>query len=350
MADISETQPSGEALNAAHALQVRRFAGMDLSHPAVSALFEAGIARLAAQMAAEPKLFAPEAAADRPASAKLTPPTKFIHEIVPPPPPGVFFKLQRVLADENTSDEDIAETVSTDPGLTGFLLRMVNSVYYAFPDRIDTVSRAVALLGRREIISHAAARAVCEVYRDMPPRRFLSMRHFWRHSLACGLLCRAAALAANAGDPERYFVAGLLHDIGRPQLLLGLPEATELTIAAARAENVHQSVAESRLFGYDHGDVAGMVFTRWNFPEELTLAVGNHHHPGRAPGSLKTAMVHVADFATVAVGVCIDPRAHVPSFSPEAWDLVGLDVKALFELLESVEANLDALVTLFPAR
>jgi HD-like signal output (HDOD) protein len=349
MTDMTETKSSAVPLDAAYALQTRRFAGVDLSHPATSALFEAGTARLAARMAAEPKLLAPDAAADRPAPAKLTPPTKFIHEIVPPPPPAVFFKLQHLLADENTTDEAIAETVSSDPGLTGFLLRMVNSVYYGFTDRIDTVSRAVALLGRREIFSHAAARAVSEVYRDMPSRRLLNMRRFWRHSLACGLLCRAASLAANVDDPERYFVAGLLHDIGRPQLLLGLPDAAETTIAASRAENVHQSLTEARLFGYDHGEVAGMVFTKWNFPEELTGAVSHHHHPERARDNRKAAMVHVADFAAVAVGLCLDPNAHVPPFSPWAWDSCGLGTAELLELLGYVEANLDALVSLFPA-
>jgi HD-like signal output (HDOD) protein len=349
MADTTETKPGGALLDAAYALQAKRFTGMDLSHPATGALFDAGAVRLAQHMAAEPKLFAPDDAAGRPAPAKLTPPSKFIHEIVPPPPPAVFFKLQRVLADENTSDEDIAQVVSTDPGLTGFLLRMVNSVYYGFPDRIDTVSRAVALLGRQEIFSQAAARAVSEVYRDMPPRRFLNMRRFWRHSLACGLLCRAAALAGQADDPERYFVAGLLHDIGRPQLLLGLPDAAETAVSAARAENAHQSLTEARLFGYDHGEVAGMVFTRWNFPEELILAVSHHHHPERARDNRKAAMVHVADFALVALGLCLDPNAHVPPFSPEAWEACALDAARLLALLNAVEADLDALVGLFPA-
>jgi len=350
MADSSETQPSASALDAAYALQTSRFAGVDLSPAAVAALFDAGTPRLAAQIQAEPKLFPTDAPAGRPGPQKLTPPTKFIHEIVPPPPPGVFFKLQRLLADENTTDEDIAEVVSTDPGLTGFLLRMVNSVYYSFPDKIDTVSRAVAMLGRREIFSQAAAQAVSEIYRDMPSRRFLNMRRFWRHSLACGLFCRAAALASGANDPERFFVAGLLHDIGRPQLLLGLPEAAEATVAAARAENVHQSIAETRLFGYDHGEVAGMVFTRWNFPEELIVAVSHHHHPCRAPGNLKAAMVHVADFAAVAAGICLDPNAHVPPFSPEAWDMIGLGPEPLLEILGNVEANLDVFVGMFPAR
>ncbi|MBF0481454.1 MAG: HDOD domain-containing protein [Desulfovibrionaceae bacterium] len=360
MADIPETgrdeaapgavpdAAHGAALDAARALQARRFAGIDLSHPAAAALFTAGIGRLAALLAAEPRLFEKDAPAGT-TSHKIGAPPKFIHEIVPPPPPDVFFKLQRVLADENTTNEDIAGIVSADPGLTGFLLRMVNSVYYGFPDKIDTVSRAVSLLGRREIFSHAAARAVSEVYRDMPPRRYLNMRRFWRHSLACGLFCRAASLAAGVGDPERYFVAGLLHDIGKPQLLLALPAASETAVEAARMENVHQSLAEQRLFGYDHGEVAGMVFAKWNFPEELTDAVSHHHHPERAQGSHKTAMVHAADFAVVALGISVDPRAHMPPFSPEAWETAGLGPEPLLELLNAVETHLDDFVAMFSA-
>src|SRR3569832_2368838 len=108
---------------------------------------------------------------------------------------------------------DIGHVFSRDPGLTTRLLKIANSAFYSFPSQIDSVSRAITIIGTRELRDLILATSVARLFKGLP-NDLVSMDDFWRHSVCCGLAARA--LAAQRGERllERFFVAGLRHDIG----------------------------------------------------------------------------------------------------------------------------------------
>lgn len=142
--------------------------------------------------------------------------------------PDVYYRVETVLEDPNFSLEQLSEAIQVDPSISTRLLKLANSAYYGFPSKIDTITRAATIIGTQEIRELILATAVISIFQGMPVGA-VSMRSFWEHSIACGLAARAIADCRGEANVERFYVAGLLHDIGRLVLYLGQPhEMNEL--------------------------------------------------------------------------------------------------------------------------
>ena len=136
--------------------------------------------------------------------------------------PHIFTEINRVISDPRSSAIHVADVISKDPNLTTRLLRIVNSAFYGFPSKIDTISRAVTILGSKELSTLALGTSVLKIFNDIPAD-LVDMKSFWEHSVACGIAARMIASYKNIANTERLFVAGLLHDIGRIIIYKHLP-------------------------------------------------------------------------------------------------------------------------------
>ena len=106
--------------------------------------------------------------------------------------PGVYLRLSNVVGDPRSSASDVGRVIADDPGLTARLLRLVNSAMYGFPSKIETVSRAISIVGTQQLQDLALATSVIRLFANMP-QELVTMESFWRHSVACGVAARALA-------------------------------------------------------------------------------------------------------------------------------------------------------------
>lgn len=242
--------------------------------------------------------------------------------------PRVILELQRAIDDPRSSANDLARIISLDPGLSAYLLRIVNSAMYSFPSRIDTVSRAVAVLGTRQISVLAMGVSVLRSYSDRPVQA-LDMERFWRHSVACAILARSVAEGCGKSPPERFFVAGLLHDVGRLAIFEAIPEHARVVMDTVEAEGIQLAQAEQRVLGFDHARLGAILLRKWNFPVSLAMAVLHHHAPGKSELRDEAAVVHIADILSKALGYGTTSSFFVPALEPAAWDALGLDERGL---------------------
>ncbi|NHZ69838.1 MAG: HDOD domain-containing protein, partial [Thermotogales bacterium] len=128
-------------------------------------------------------------------------------------PPDVCLRLFELIHSPSSGAKEISGVVSVDPNLTARLLRMANSSFYNFSRKIDTISRAVTVIGNTELYQLVLSISAVKTFNTIP-NELVKMETFWRHSVYTGLLARAIAARANVLHPERLFVAGLMHDIG----------------------------------------------------------------------------------------------------------------------------------------
>ncbi|MFK7888892.1 MAG: HDOD domain-containing protein, partial [Gammaproteobacteria bacterium] len=128
-------------------------------------------------------------------------------------PPTVCVKMYDLVRSEKATAADIGQVVAMDPNLTGRLLKIVNSAYFGFSARIDTIERAVNVIGVRDLYNLVLAITAVRSFSGLNSG-LISMDVFWRHSVMCGLTARELAKTLGTPNPERFFVAGLLHDIG----------------------------------------------------------------------------------------------------------------------------------------
>ncbi|THB63186.1 MAG: HDOD domain-containing protein [Desulfovibrio sp.] len=259
--------------------------------------------------------------------------------------PKVYFRIREALDKPATTAETLAGLVEMDPGLAVRLLKLVNSPLYGFASQIDSISRAVAMVGVQELSTLALGVSAISVFQDVPPE-LIDMRTYWTHCVGCGVLARI--LGQQAGLPgESLFVAGLLHDIGRLLILKRLPLASAQALIYARENYLPHVEAEKDVLGFDHALVGGLLAEEWSLPEHLANAIRLHHEPmaGNDPGP--PAVVQAADTIFTALEVARGGRFMVPGVNAQAWDMLGIDSEFLKPAIQRFDLEFEAATSIF---
>jgi putative nucleotidyltransferase with HDIG domain len=221
--------------------------------------------------------------------------------------PEVCIQVQALADSPHTTAADIGDVVGKDTALTTRLLKLVNSAYFSLPKKIGTISRAVNMIGMRELRNLTLAASAAEVFSRIPAN-LIDMAAFWQHSVYCGLVARNLANRCNVLHSERLFTAGLLHDIGRLLMLMKMPDE----IGKAESLRLHSKkdicAIEQDLIGFDHAQVGNALLYHWNMPDNLCASVLHHHNPAGADDAhLEASIVHIADLVTHCAQESKDP-------------------------------------------
>jgi HD-like signal output (HDOD) protein len=263
-----------------------------------------------------------------------TPETIARHETELASFPDIYFRIKEVLDDESASSDRIAKVVGTDMSLAAKLIKLVNSPLYGFPQPIDSISRAVTMVGAKELSTLALGISAINYFKDIPPE-LVDMRTFWRHSITCGIFAKILAGTQVGLPPERFFIAGLLHDVGRLILFKKLPYASTEAMLFARENSIPLVEAERAIMDFCHTDVSRALLAAWKFPEALSDMINYHHNPMEFPNPLEPAIIHVADNLTNAVEIAQGGMYVIPGIDDNAWELLGLDADTV--LLEAAD-------------
>jgi len=251
--------------------------------------------------------------------------------------PSVFAKVNELLNDPTSSAHDLGKVISGDQGLTARLLKLVNSTFYGFPGKIDTVSHAVTIIGFRQLRERVLGASVQKMVKGLGDNISFKMEEFWKHSLACGVASRVLAIYRREENPESYFVAGLLHDIGRLVFLETYSEKYREVFTIVEDKKALILDAEMDVFGFTHAEVAKELISFWRLPDSLQGAVGRHHNPKEGPGSSRYAdMVHISNILVHACMIGSSGERFVPPVSPGAWERIGLKKGILEPAFEKV--------------
>ena len=194
-----------------------------------------------------------------------------------PSPPMVLSRLLKMLAEDRSSADELAEVILEDPGLTTRILRIANSPFYNFSNKIVTVSHAIALLGCQSIRSLCASESFLAIF---PQRKgsFTSLfQRYCQHSLATALLAKILAeeMAVDV-DSEKVFIAGLLHDIGKPVLWYNFLDLAPVYHDLS-SRGLSEMDAERLAYGVDHTEAGAWVAGEWGLDSELAKVMARHH-------------------------------------------------------------------------
>ncbi len=325
----------------AKALVTKRFKYIQDRDNTFKALAHIGLERAMLDMVNNPGDFETEPIQGGDSAAKALDPLDILRkELQLPALPQVFLELQQAINAPNTSSDDLAKIISQDPSLTAFLLRMVNSAFYSLPIQIDTITRAVTVVGVNQLTTLAVGTSVLSLFKDVP-EEIVNMERFWKHSIGVGIIARKLCKLSGQGDPERSFVAGLLHDIGQLVLLKTVPARAGGVINHGRNNQMLLFEAEKELLGFDHATLGGMLLRKWNFPYVLVSAVLEHHQPKRNQKEAEPKLVHCAE--TIATGLGIGSSGEFFTQPPDraVWESLELTPDKLEILIEDLDEELD---------
>ncbi|VAW96797.1 Predicted signal transduction protein [hydrothermal vent metagenome] len=263
--------------------------------------------------------------------------------------PEVCLRVTEMLEDPGTTATDLGHVISRDTGLTARLLKIVNSAYYGFSARIETVTRAVTIIGLRELRGLVLAASAIEAFSKIPSD-LLNMAYFWRHSVYCGVIAQLLAKRCNVLHSERLFVAGLLHDIGKLIICHKLTDKAELVIKTCQETGECDFIVEQRILGFDHAEVGSELLREWRMPDSLRDSVAFHHNPELAEDTiLDVCMIHIANCLTGMAEQEIEQQGGIQEISDYAWKISGLDESIIEDIFsEAGPLFSDALETILP--
>ena len=195
-------------------------------------------------------------------------------------PPNIYFELQRVIEDPKKSFIDVGLIIENDPSLSIRLLKIVNSAFYNFPAQISSVTRAISIIGNKELQNLVLATVIIDKFSSQPGG-LLSMHDFWARSVRCALLGKElASYKKIAGDINSIFVCGLLHDIGQLVFFRRIPVLAREVGLFIEAMGVDEIYAEQHIIGFDHYETGAQLARHWNLPQIIIDSIGEHANVG----------------------------------------------------------------------
>jgi len=239
--------------------------------------------------------------------------------------PVTVMRVNDIVNQPHASAADICETICSDDELSARLLRIANSPFFNFPSRINNVPRAVTVIGTHELRDLILATSAIDVFDDLP-NELISMETFWRHSLRCGVIARSLAKHLHKPNVERYFAAGLLHDIGSLLINNRIPELASQVLANSKNARQRRFHVEEEILGFHHATVGGELLRSWGLPDYLVEAVENHHTPSLAKRYPQDAAIaHIANYLSNTMLSKLDGNMEMS----EALDVSALSTAGL---------------------
>jgi HD-like signal output (HDOD) protein len=193
--------------------------------------------------------------------------------------PTVLVRILHIAADPDGTALELGRLIASDQSLAASLLRLVNSPFYGFYRKIDSITQAIVLVGFFEVRRLALTATAFRTLRSSSTR--FDHVQLWRHSLATAMAAECCAHAVNQPG-HGCFESGLLHDLGKVALDLLCPKDYDRVLQYAYKEQTTLLAAEQTLLGIDHAEVGGLLGEHWNLPASVTEAIRCHHDPEKA--------------------------------------------------------------------
>ncbi|UCD82310.1 MAG: HDOD domain-containing protein [Desulfobacterales bacterium] len=254
--------------------------------------------------------------------------------------PRTVLKITELVNDPKSSAKDLSRIITDDQVLTARLLKLVNSSFYGFPQRISTVTNAIVLLGFDAIRSLLLTTSVFDLFAGRTKKRRRDQEKFWDHSLGCAVGAKVIGNYLRHDKIEELFVSGLLHDIGKIVEMQFLPDEFDKVTEVVNRQNSLMITAENQVLGFNHAEIGKLLAEKWNLPIKLGQVIAHHHQPNFA-GSfiIEASIVHLADIFCRALNMGYGGDNKIPPLDKQAWQSLKIKPDALESIMETMQSE-----------
>jgi len=254
--------------------------------------------------------------------------------------PRTVFRITEMINNPRSSARDLAHVITDDQVLTARLLRLVNSSFYGFPQRITTITRAIVIIGFDAIRHLLLTTSVFDIFSGRRSDLQNARENLWDHSLGCAVAAKVIGKHIRHDKIEELFVCALLHDIGKIVSMVYAQQDYEAVTHLAAEKDILLIDAEATLLTYTHSDIGRLLAERWNLPKMVAEVIFHHHTPDQAGAyAREAAVVHLADIFCRALQLGSGGDNRMPALNSSAWELLGLSEADIETMLPEVETG-----------
>ena len=204
--------------------------------------------------------------------------------------PEVYMSVKQALEDPDMNMSRLAELISTDPAIATRMLKAANSPIYGQVARIDSITRAITVLGTSTVHDLVLATSVAQSFRGLSSDCY-DIETFWRDSLMRASVARACAADLNLMDNARYFVIGLLSEIGHMLMGIREPELLQRVMEQHHKTGHPLYLYERSSFGFDYGELGARVLESWSIPASIVQPIRYQNCPEISPDHRTAAAI-----------------------------------------------------------
>lgn len=262
-------------------------------------------------------------------------------------PPILYYQLREKLDNPDTTFDELAAVIKTDPAMSARLLKIVNSAFYGLGEKVDTLTHALSIVGTEQLTDLALAAIVTSKFQGIP-RDLINMETFWMHSIGCGIAARRIARQVPGVESEKMYLGGMLHDIGSLIFFKESPEVAKKILLRCKESGEHLFKVEKEVLGYDHAEVGALLLTEWKLSEQLVEMVRYHHQPSKAEDSIiETCIIARADALVYELEIGSSGEPGVPELDPKVAEMIPISEEEINALKEEIVAQIDDTVRKF---
>lgn len=239
--------------------------------------------------------------------------------------PTIYNRMMDLMANPRTTAVDLSNLISSDQSAATKVLKSINSPIYGLYGKITSITQAINLLGFEEIKNLITALTIIDLFDKHVSDHMLNPVDLWKHSIAVGIINRMIGVATKASNIESYFLAGILHDIGKLFFLKVIPQLYSKVIDYSIENKLYTRDAEMKVIGMTHTVIGDLLAEKWRLPMPIRLAI-RHHTNGFVNEEYHpiVASVHISNIAASTMGLGYKWLHIVHQPNIEVWKKLNL--------------------------
>jgi HD-like signal output (HDOD) protein len=257
--------------------------------------------------------------------------------------PDAVTQIKQLIDDPAASMQDIADVISFDPALTMQILKVANSALYKFPNKIESVSKAIQVIGTKSIYDLVVAYGVSKAFESIEDS-IISLDKFWEQSVCCALLSKLFGDKLGIKSTERLFVAGLLHDVGELVVVKLNPEAA--SACSFYSEQITPVQLQRQTLGFSYVEVSAALIKLWGIPETIYGPIGLIHNAEGSTDNIDERILQLA-YMMAMENVNQEFYHNNTQLEPSMYECLNLEIEELEAALDHTKLQMMSMLALF---
>jgi len=256
--------------------------------------------------------------------------------------PSVVFEAVHLLHQPDVTIERLISSIQLDQAIVSKILKLVNSSFYGFQGKIGNLSQALVLLGFDAVRNAILSISILDTFSGIDKGSNFDPRLFWLHAVGTGVISQVIGHQLKYPHVEDYFIAGLLHDIGKLAIIKLFPEYFCQILEEVKEKDISIIEGEGAVLGITHAEIGYELASKWILPKEIQEAIGLHHCPWNAKENrAMTATVYLSDCLCRALDIGYGGDSLVPEIDPKALTILGIEPLFVSGCLEDIDLEME---------